>query len=356
MTARPAEDLVTLPSQSDGVPWPTDEWPTGEAPAALAPLLDAMFDPDGPLNRTFAVVVVHKGRLVAERYADVIEHFDAPDGPITETTPLLSWSMAKSMLHALVGMLVEEDRLEVQAPADVPLWRAADDPRRDVTLDDLLAMRDGLDFVEDYVDAGRSDVIEMLFGGGKDDVARFAADRPLVATPGERFNYSSGTSNIISGIVARMVGSGEPYENFLQTRLFDAIGMRSARGTFDAAGTFIASSYVFCTARDFARFGTLYLRDGVWDGQRLLPEGWVDSARRLRSVDAETGNGYGSQWWVDADDVGGLGTFWANGYEGQSIMVVPGLDLVVVRLGKTEAARGPRLRQWRRDVRAVFSA
>ena len=348
--------MISLPPQPDGVPWPTDEWPTGDPPPALAPLLDAMFDPDGALTRAFAVVVVHRGRLVAERYADVIEHFDAPDEPITAGTPLLSWSMAKSMLHALVGMLVDEDRLELAAPADVPLWRAADDPRRYITLDHLLAMRDGLDFVEDYVDAGRSDVIEMLWGRGKEDVAHFAADRPLAAPPGARFNYSSGTTNVLSGIVARAVGAGQPYEDFLQARLFDAVGMRSAHATFDAAGTFIASSFVYCTARDFARFGTLYLRDGVWEGRRLLPQGWVDHARRHRSTDEETGNGYGAQWWVDADDADGHGTFWANGYEGQSVMVVPGLDLVVVRLGKTEAARGPLLRQWRRDVRAVFAA
>ncbi len=347
--------MIPLPSQPEGVPWPTDEWPRGDAPVALTPLVDAMFDADGDLTRAYAVVVVHKGRLVAERYADVIEHFDGPDEPIGPETQLLSWSMAKSMLHALVGMLVDEDRLEVQAPADVPLWRTDDDPRRDITLDHLLAMRDGLDFIEDYVDAGRSDVIEMLFGKGKDDVAHFAADRPLKATPGERFNYSSGTTNVISSMVARLVGSGGPYEEFLQSRLFDAIGMRSSRATFDPAGTFIASSFAYCTAQDFARFGTLYLRDGLWDGERLLPEGWVDHARRLQSIDESTGNGYGAHWWVDPDDVDGFGTFWANGYEGQSIMVVPGLDLVVVRLGKTEAARGPLLRQWRRDVRAVFA-
>lgn len=348
------DNLIALPPQPDGVPWPTDEWPRGDAPAALEPLLDAMFDPDGSLTRAFAVVVIHRGRLVAERYADVIEHFDAPDEPIGQETQLLSWSMAKSMTHALVGMLVDEDRLELDAPADVPLWRESEDPRRHVTLEHLLTMRDGLDFLEDYVDAGRSDVIEMLFGRGKDDVAAFAADRPLAATPGERFNYSSGTTNIISSMVARLVGAGAPYESFLQTRLFDAIGMRSARATFDPAGTFIGSSYVHCTAQDFARFGTLYLRNGVWDGVRLLPEGWVDHGRRLRSIDETTGSGYGAQWWVDARDVSRYGTFWANGYEGQSIMVVPALDLIVVRLGKTEAARGELLRKWRRDVRAVF--
>lgn len=349
--------LPPLPPQPAGVPWPIDEWPRGDVPAGvdLQPLLDRAFDPDGGLTSTYAVVVIHRGRLVAERYAGHLEHFDAPDEPIGPTTPLLSWSMAKSMLHALVGMLVAEGRLDPEAPADVPLWQVdPDDPRRHITLGQLLAMRDGLDFLEDYVDGDRSDVINMLFGDGRDDVATFAADRPLAAPPGERFNYSSGTTNVISGIVARLLGPGEPYEAFLQERLFDAIDLPSARATFDPAGTFIASSFVYATARDFARFGLLYLRDGVWDGRRLLPEGWVDTARRQLSTDPENGNGYGWQWWVRAGDEH-HGTFWAQGYEGQSIVVCPGLDLVLVRLGKTPAERSIPLRDWRHEVVDAFA-
>ncbi len=348
--------LPALPSQPTGVPWPTDEWPRGDIPPGvdLVPLLDRMFDPDGDLTRTFATVVIHKGRLVAERYADVIEQFDAPDEPIGAATPLLSWSMAKSVLHSLVGMLIADGQLDPAAHADVPLWHGDDDPRAAITLRHLLEMRDGLDFLEDYVDASRSDVIEMLYGSGTGDVAAFAADRSLAAAPGERWNYSSGTTNIISGMVARMVGAGGPYEEYLQQRLFDAIGMRSARATFDDAGTFIASSFVYATAQDYARFGLLYLRDGVWDGRRLLPEGWVDTARSVQAVDPDNGNGYGWQWWVWNDDP--LGSFWANGYEGQSTFICPGLDLIIVRLGKTEAARGLLLRRWRRDVVRAFQA
>ena len=347
--------LPPLPPQPAGVPWPTDEWPVGDVPAGvdLEPLLDRMFDPEGDLTRAFAVVVIHRGRLVAERYADVIESFDAPPDPIGPTTPLLSWSMAKSFLHALVGMLVADGRLDPEAPAAVPRWSGAEDPRRHITLRHLLEMRDGLDFLEDYVDGDRSDVINMLFGDGREDVAAFAEDRPLAAPPGERWNYSSGTSNVISGIVARLLGPGEPYGAFLQEALFDAIGMTSAHATFDAAGTFVASSFVYATARDFARFGLLYLRDGEWDGRRLLPAGWVDTARTLHAIDPENGNGYGWHWWVRADDP--LGVFWANGYEGQSILCCPALDLVVVRLGKTEAARGLLLRQWRHDVVDAFA-
>ncbi|HVF32587.1 MAG TPA: serine hydrolase [Acidimicrobiales bacterium] len=350
--------LPPLPPPPDDVPWPTDEWPRGEVPDGvdLDGLLDRAFDPDphNPLARTFAVVVVHRGRLVAERYADALEHLDAPPEPVGPTTPLLSWSMAKSFLHALVGMLVADGRLDPDAPADVPLWRETDDdPRRAITLRHLLEMRDGLDFLEDYVDGERSDVINMLWGAGQADVARFAADRAWRAEPGERFNYSSGTTTVVSGIVARLLGAGEPYETFLQEQLFDAIGMTSAHATFDDAGTFIASSFVYATARDFARFGLLYLRDGAWDGRRLLPPGWVDTARTQQATDAENGNGYGWQWWVRADDP--AGTFWAHGYEGQSIVVCPAADLVLVRLGKTPAERGLLLRDWRHEVVDAFA-
>jgi CubicO group peptidase (beta-lactamase class C family) len=342
------------------VPWPTEEWPEGPVPdgVALEPLLAAVMDPDGPLARTRAVVVVHRGRLVAERYGDRTDVWgEVTGGPVDATTPLLSWSMAKSMLHAVVGMLVAEGRLDLDAPAPVPEWQQTGDPRRAITLQQLLEMRDGLDFAEDYAPdveggSGVSHVIEMLFGEGADDVAGYAARRPLAHEPGSTFNYSSGTSNIISGIVRRELGGGEVYRRFLHERLFEPIGMRSADPRFDEAGTWVASSYVWATARDMARFGTLYLRDGAWDGQRLLPEGWVDHARRPRSVDPVDGRLYGAQWWVTGDE---HGSFWANGYEGQSILVCPAQDLVAVRLGKSTIDRYPALARWRADVVAAFA-
>ncbi len=214
-------------------------------------------------------------------------------------------------------------------------------------------MRDGLDFVEDYVDEQISDVITMLFGSGKPDMAAFAADRPLATAPGARFNYSSGTSNIVSGLVASVVGPGDPYRRFLAERLFGPLAMGSARPGFDEAGTWVASSFVHATARDYARFGLLYLRDGVFDGGRLLPEGWVDHARRARSVDPDDGELHGAHWWV-VDD--GLGTFWAAGHDGQSITVCPSHDLVVVRLGATPAERAPELTRWRARVVAAVAA
>jgi CubicO group peptidase (beta-lactamase class C family) len=256
------------------------------------------------------------------------------------------------MLHAVVGLLVAEGRLDLDAPVEIPGWPAGD-PRSTITLEHLLTMRDGLDFVEDYDDAGVSHVMDMLFGTGSDDTAGYAAQRPLAHAPGSTFNYSSGTTNIVSAIVRRELGGEDAYRAFLHDRLFGPIGMRSADPRFDAVGTWVASSYVWATARDMARFGHLYLRDGVWNGARLLPEGWVDHARRPRSVDPDDGRLYGAHWWVVGDD---WGTFWANGYEGQSIVVCPALDLIVVRMGKSLKDQYPALFAWRNRVVDAFGS
>jgi CubicO group peptidase (beta-lactamase class C family) len=299
----------------------------------LDALADQAFDEAGPLAPTYALLVVQGGEVVLERYGTL------PNGqPIDADTPLRSWSIAKSMLHSAIGLLVGDDRVRVEDPAPVPAWQG--DHRAAITIDDLLAMRDGLDFTEDYLDERASDVIEMLFGSGGDDVAAYATGRPAVAAPGLRFNYSSGTSNILSSIVAGVVGPGEAYQRFLHERLFRPLGMTSARPGFDAAGTWVASTYVNATARDFARFGALYLHGG----RDLLPDGWVEHGIRVRSIDEESGHGYGAHWWLPPGD---QGVFEARGYEGQSITVAPDLDAVVVRLGRTPATRNGPLRAWR---------
>ena len=319
-----------MPPQPEGVPWPTEVWPTAEASPALATVVDEVFTDEERYGTTYAVVVVQGGRLVLERYGGALPHFDRPPEPVTASTPLLSWSMAKSVLHAAVGVLVGDRRLDLDAPPGVPGW---DDGRAAITLDQLLQMRDGLQWAEDYVDAGVSDVIEMLFGRGKDDVAAYAEARPLAHEPGTVFNYSSGTSNVVAAVVGRALGPGK-VRPFLLERVLHPIGMRSADPRVDAAGTFIGSSFVYATALDWARFGLLYLRDGVWDGRRLLPEGWVDHGRTVRSVDPDDGDLYGAHWWVDHLDTE-RGTFRASGYEGQMVAICPALDAVVVRLGHT---------------------
>lgn len=347
----PDAPLVALPSQPPGLAWPTSAWEraTMRAGIDVDGLVHEMFA-DPRYETTYAVLVVHHGRLVAERYANALPNWVGDDTPVDRLTPLLSWSMAKSMLHAIVGILVGEGRLRLDEVGLVPEWRA--DERAVITLPDLLAMRDGLAWNEDYVEAGGSQVIDMLFGEGTADVGAFARSRPAAVAPDTRFNYSSGTTNVLSGIVADIVGRGDPYREFLRRRLFDPIGMTTAVPTMDATGLWVASSYVHAIAEDLARFGYLYLRDGLWDGDRVLPEGWVDTGRQLRSIDPDDGRGYGWQWWVTGDE---YGSFWANGYEGQSILISPANDLVVVRMGRTDASRGKDLFDWRARVVEMFA-
>jgi CubicO group peptidase (beta-lactamase class C family) len=243
----------------------------------------------------------------------------------------ISWSMAKSMVHALVGFMVLDGHLDIDAPAAVPEW--GNDARAKITVRDLLEMRSGLRWLEDYVDGERSHVIDMLFGTGSDDHATYAAALPLVHEPGTRWVYSSGTSNIICRILGDILGGSDPadrrsrMESFIIDRLFAPLGMSSAKAKFDAAGNFVGSSFVYATAADFARFGRLYV-----DDHGLLPDGWIDAARTTIAVDPETGNGYGLHWWTWPQLPGALV---AAGYEGQYTIVLPDEDLVVVRLGKT---------------------
>ncbi len=237
--------------------------------------------------------------------------------------------MAKSILHALVGILAEEGRIDPTRPPDLPAWRGAGDPRRAITLDHLLRMESGLAFREVYDDRQGSDVIEMLFGRGKEDVAAFAASFPLAHPPGTFHSYSSGDSNLVAFAVKNVLGPGEATRSFLEKALLARIGMRSAKPRFDAAGTFIGSSFVFATARDFARFGLLYLRGGVWEGERVLPAHWIDYGRTPTRATPCPGD-YGAHWWLSLD---GTGTFSANGFQGQYTVCSPERDVVVVRLG-----------------------
>lgn len=322
--------------------WPTDD----HCPNLVRDAADAAFSQER-LGTTNAVVIVRSGAVIYERYAGVQEYFDRPSEPITPKSELLSWSMAKSILHCAVGILLNEGRLDLNARGVVPEWAGENDPRHDITLGHLLAMRDGLDFLEAYEIERASDVIEMLFGTGRNDVSGFALNRSLAHPPGSTFNYSSGTSNIVSRIVANVVGYGDPYRAFLAERIFRPLGMTSARATFDETGVFVASSYVHATALDFARFGLLYLRGGQWGDQHIVPREWVESAQVPLSCDEESGHFYSNQWWVSGDE---WGTYWASGYEGQMISVVPALDAIIVRCGHTPDENYPALYQWRREV------
>jgi len=308
-------------------------------------VLDEMFSRSGDEGTSLAFVAVRGGEVIAERYGRQPENAFQPALDITAETPLTSWSMAKSITHAAVGILVADGRLDAQGRAPVPEWVGTD--REPITLLQLLEMRSGLHFVEEYVDGEASNCLEMLFGEVDPSFGHYAASLPLEHVPGSVFNYSSGTSNIVARIVGDAIvggSGGEPelreqaISEFLRERLFDPAGMESAEPKFDRAGDFVGSSYIDATARDFARFGELYLHDGVTDrgrGERILPEGWRDHARTKVSHDPDSGLGYGRHFWLWPAFPG---SFASHGYEGQFIAVFPDRDLVLVHLGKTDTA------------------
>lgn len=349
--------LVPLPAQPAGVPWPTEAWPRAEPAEVggdagrLGELLDELVraDLDPALGRTFAAGVVVGGRLVAERYGARpvrdVRSFDAdpPLEPVDAGTELLSWSMAKSITSLAVGVAVGDGRLAVSDPVGDPRWLGPDDPRAAITWDDLLAMRPGLRWREEYYDLSGElpDVVQMLFGDGRPDMAAFAAGFPLVHEPGSEaaFTYSSGTTNIVAGNLQRVLGlDADGMDRFLRRRLFDPLGMRSARVEFDDAGTFIGSSYAYATLQDWCRFGLLALRGGRWDTDDLVPAGWIDDARRPRSRSDDIF--HGAHWWAwDQDQM----PFGAHGFEGQRVICFPTRDVVVVRLGWISSTGAPAL-------------
>jgi CubicO group peptidase (beta-lactamase class C family) len=279
------------------------------------------------LRRTRAVVVLHGGTVIAERYAAGI----GPD------TPLAGWSMSKSVLNALAGVLVRQGRLALHAPVPIPEWRRAGDPRSAITVDHLLRMSSGLRFEEDQDDR-RSDVMRMLFGVG--DIAPFVTGRDTAFAPGSHWAYSNAGSNVIAVAVRHVLRDRPTYLAFPRRALFEPLGMSSAVLETDAAGTFIGSSYMYATARDWARFGMLYLRDGVWNGTRILPEGWVAYTRTPAPADGT--KRYGALFWLEvppeyagADPRLPVPAFHAVGHEAQFLTIVPSRDLVIVRLGRT---------------------
>jgi CubicO group peptidase (beta-lactamase class C family) len=307
---------------------PTDAaaaWPDGNAVTTTA-ALDRILADDalaGPGMR--AIVVVEHGRIVAERYG----------AGFSSTTPLLGWSMTKSVLAGLVGMLVKDGRLTLDQSAGWP----AGDARARIRIADLLAMSSGLRFREEY--GATSDVTRMLYL--EPDMARFAREQPSEHPAGESWSYSSGTANILSRIVedaAAPRGAAYPLE-----RLFKPLGMTSATLETDASGTFVGSSYMYATARDWARYGLFLSQGGVWRGQKLLPAGYVAMmASPVAASGGQYGHGLVWLWGTDAiapgknpDTAFGIpaDTFWMEGHDGQSTAIIPSRELVIVRLGLT---------------------
>lgn len=318
--------LQQSPGVFDGAS--SDGWREASGSAALARVVEAAFEEPNParLRRTQAVIVIQDGRVVAERYA----------AGITADMPLPGWSMTKSIMSALIGTLVSEGRLAIDQRELLPQWRSPD-PRSAISLEDLLRMRSGLRFSEAYSNPW-SDVVQMLYNCG--DTAAYAASRPLTAPPGQVWQYATGTTNILSLIGRRIVGD-ERYWSWPTRVLFARLGMRSAVLEPDASGTFVCSSYMLATARDWARYGQLWLNRGRWQNQEILSDEWVRFSTTPTPQSPE--DRYGAHWWLKLNpDIGGdsadaraisADTFFAVGHEGQTLTVMPSKRAVIVRMG-----------------------
>lgn len=285
---------------------------------------------------TRAVVVLKDGELVAERYA---EGFD-------RETPQLGWSMAKSVTNLLTGRLVKQDVIDLEDDHLRPEW---DDERGQITVENLLRMTSGLAWDETY--ALGTPITRMLYLEG--DMGSYVASQELAHEPGDHFQYSSGSTTLLCSILTDRSGVGA---DLPRQEVFAPLGLSSAVLEPDASGTPVCSSYMWATPLDWAAVGQFALQDGVWDGDRLLPRGWIKESTTPTSVDAD-GQAYASGWWVNSRPDGSLvhselpeDAYFAQGHDGQSITVVPSQDLVVVRLGFTPSREDNRSVQLAADL------
>ncbi|WP_084396243.1 serine hydrolase domain-containing protein [Henriciella aquimarina] len=405
-TLASAQDLVPLPPHPDGLAWPTDGWETGPLPVDTAGEIEALVEDamarkvGDEMGETRSVVIIHHGRLVLEAYADGF-------GPETKQ---VSWSMAKSITSALVGRAVELGLIEdIDSPMPSPFEEG--DPRAEITWRQWLTMTDGLDYTEIGAESLQTnDVVQMMYGPGRYDVTQYiVSELAPIHAPGTVWNYSTAGFHLIGRALQEVARAAPPnatgkaygpedltpssmaftktcFERVLDAspeetanplpimkqgpcamslhlRFFDEIGM-DAQPEFDAAGTYLGGSLIWASARDFAKFGYLYLRDGVWEGERLLPQGWVDFSRT--NPDVTDANVYGAGWWLGAVETPvpaaqaatspPFDVFSAQGFEGQTIWVVPSRDLVIVRLGLMDNGEGnwPALYEWNQSLARLF--
>jgi CubicO group peptidase (beta-lactamase class C family) len=274
--------LVPLPPQPADVAWPTNEWPTGaigenvDRAALDAAMTDAFDKKIADLGETREVVIIQGGRLVHEQYAPGYK----PD------MRLVSWSMAKSITQALVGIAYRQNKVDIDAPMGNSHWDA-NDKRAQIPWRTWLQMTDGMRYLEiEAKTIADSDAARKLFGPGRLDVAKYCAGLPLIHEPGTHWNYNSCGIVLTADALTNAIVPDPPSAQarraamleWMQLSLFNVIGIKP-QPEFDANGLYYGSALIYASARDFAKFGLLYMRDGMWDGQRVLPEGWVDFAR-----------------------------------------------------------------------------
>ena len=320
---RPFSNVAPEPERPDTLPWPmgdvvADSIPQGIDMEALDRVLDQAFSDTLPFKGNFATMVIFKGQPVAERYRT----------DFSPETRFLSWSMAKSFTNTLVGILVKEGKIDLDNPLGFKEWQ--NDDRKNITLNHLLHMNSGQKWNENY--GNLSDVTIMLHK--KADMGMYNVNMPLKYPVGTFWEYSSGSTNMVNLVIRNTIANDSLHYRFPRTALFNPIGMRSAIWEVDASGTFVGSSYIYATVRDYARFGLLYLNNGNWLGNQLLPEHWVE----YTTAESEGSNGqYSSSFWLnrsgtDYPDVP-RDMYCCRGHDGQYIYIVPSKELVVVRTG-----------------------
>lgn len=361
------DGLAPLPAQSPDTPWPTADWPMGE-PIDLSAILDPVFATeigDG-LGETRAVIVVKHGEIIYERYRD----------GFTPQTRHVSWSAAKSLTTTLVGRAVQTG-LITSIDDPMPAAFAPGDPRGEISWRHWLQLLDGLDYSENGTgELTTMDTVQMMYGAGTfDQMAYVRKEFPISHEPGTRWNYSTATFHLVARAVQSLLPGTclDPTEDptlcradpkvmsdWVDMELFGPLGIDGVV-EYDAVGTMLGGSSAYMSARDYARFGLFILRDGVWDGQRLLPEGWVDF-NRTAPASSDT-NVYGAGFWPTpevSDDpertnVPPFDAFHASGREGQLVWMVPSRDMVIVRVGlmKDSRASWDSLFQWAQSVVAA---
>lgn len=268
-------------------------------------------------NETRAVLVLHKDQVIAEKY----------NKGFTKDSRILGWSMTKSILSTVFGIMQYQGKLNVQDKAPVEEWQ--NDDRKQITLHNLLQMNSGLEWDENYDKI--SDVTKMLFL--EKDMTKMQLEKPLTGTPNASWNYSSGTTNLLSGILRQEIGSQQEYLDYWYRELIDKIGMNSMIIETDMAGHFVGSSYAWATARDWGKFGLLYLHKGNWNGTQIFAPEWAIYVAQA----TPTSNGtYGAQFWLNAKgemkDVP-TNMYYADGYQGQRVYILPDQEMVIVRFG-----------------------
>lgn len=312
------QDTILWP-KGDVIP---ESLPVGVDLSKLSSILKEAIDDPGeePFKKTLGVVVVYDNTLIGENY---LEGYDA-------WTKFHGWSMTKSLTGALVGTLVMEDLMDVKAPADIPEW--ADDDRKNITVENILHMSSGLDWFENYFTI--SDATIMLMQS--DDMFSSVISSEATHEPGSYWNYSSGDANLISGLIRKAIGNDHDYHGYVYSNLFHRIGMLNTVVETDAYGLFVASSFSYGSTRDWARFGLLFLNNGIFEGDTVLSPEWVEYMRT--AAPASDGN-YAATFWLKEPDVenelidvpGDI--YFADGFLGQRVYIIPSKKLVVVRMG-----------------------